>query len=95
MKSMTLVLALAAATVFSATSPIAAKTCKSDYYTGEASGRTWETGERNAHGVWSHTVRGHLGKRWSYWSKANVRDESCDPISAALQWCKVEAYPCK
>jgi hypothetical protein len=75
--------------------PGAAKTCKRDYYTGEGGGKTWQVGERNAHGDWSRIVRNNVGKSWRFWSKAKVRDESCDPVSAYFQWCVVEAYPCR
>ena len=96
MKSFKIVLACAAMTavVFPA-SPSAAKSCKSDYYFGEGGGKTWQAGEANAHGDWSRTVRSEFGKSWSKWKNANVRDESCDPVSAYFQWCSVEAYPCK
>ncbi len=76
-------------------SPSEAKKCKTDYYYGEGTASNWQTGRARARADWSSNVKADFGKSWASWKKANVNDESCDPISSALQLCAAEAYPCK
>ena len=84
----------AIATLTLSATPSNARQCVEDYFTGEGGGNTWREGEANAHGDWSRNVRREIGKRWSRWSNADVRDESFDPVSKYFQWCTVQAYPC-
>ena len=72
------------------------KTCQSNYYNGEGHSKSYDQGLANAHGNWSSKVRARLGKQWSKWGRARVRDESCAGRGwPHIEWCNVEAYPCK
>lgn len=96
MKSITCVAAIAALCVV-ASSVEASAACKANYYNGEGHASTWQQGRKNARGDWSYKIKNKFGKSWSYWSKAKVRDESCNRARGWPydQWCNVEAYPCK
>ena len=96
MKSLKAVLMLATVMLVAGqTSPSEAKKCKPDYYYGEGTAKNWQVGMARARVDWYRNVRKDLGKGWANYDKADVNDESCDPISSLLQLCAVEAYPCK
>lgn len=88
--------AIAAASLFAMSTQAFAVVCKRNYYTGYGEAPSWKTGRSAARVDWHNIVKGAVGSRWSKWSNARVKDESCFwQADERLSSCQSKAYPCK
>jgi hypothetical protein len=70
--------------------------CKKSFYTGTDSDPIWWEGRNNARADWADTVRGHIGSRWSKWSKAKDANDTCNWLpTQGVNYCVARAKPCK
>lgn len=86
---------LAVTAIVAAPQAVAARSCKSQYYTGQDRDLSWRNGRDFAIYKWSTKVRGHLGSRWAHWSKARNSDYYCVWSLPGGHDCRARAQPCK
>lgn len=89
-----IVIAAAAGLLISVSGAEAA--CKKAFYTGSDRDPIWWEGRDNSRANWSDKVAGHIGKKWSKWSKARDANDTCTWLpTQGVNWCVARARPCK
>lgn len=94
MKKSQIAFAAGVTSLFFATTAEAA--CKKHYYTGTDRDPIWWQGRDFARSNWSDKVKGVLGGKWSRWSKASNKSDTCDWLpTKGVNYCVARAKPCK
>jgi hypothetical protein len=89
-----IVLATAFVLSFSVSLPVAAKTCKDEYVSGEAFKITHTGSESRAKRAWRAWAKINYGSAWDTWSRAANKTVDCH--TERVGWtCIARARPCR